>query len=66
VKHQGVHYDTGTMFRGPGYGSALRRCKRSVTSSCSRSGLAGSVGGNLPDVAVWISEAADPPEFVDV
>ena len=34
--------------------------------SCSRSGLAGSVRGNLPDVAVWISEPADLPEFVDL
>jgi hypothetical protein len=25
VQHQGVHYDTGTMFRGPGYTISTRR-----------------------------------------
>jgi hypothetical protein len=25
VQHQGVHYDTGTMFRGPGYAISTRR-----------------------------------------
>ena len=25
MQHQGVHYDTGTMFRGPGYAISTRR-----------------------------------------